>query len=66
MESTIIRTAEFSSLENLNKFIGTDNTINIISIETVEYEYDTGLPRVKGGTLKTKKEKIKVWYYDSI
>lgn len=45
----------------LNDFVA-KNDVYIISIETTKEKYDTGLPMVKGGSFKTKKDVLKLWY----
>lgn len=52
---------EFEGLEQLNEFI-TINKVKTISIETIKFIYDTGMPLPKGGSFKTEREKIKLWY----
>lgn len=57
----MIKSLKFRSEESINNFIR-DNKIQLISIETLEEEYDTGLRLPRGGAFITTREVYKLWY----
>jgi len=57
----MIKSLKFRSEESINNFIR-DNKVQLISIETIEEEYDTGLRLPNGKTFITTREVYKLWY----
>lgn len=59
--SPMVKQKNFESLEKLNQFL-TENKVNIINVETYEYEYDTGFHLMNGTSFCTKREGKKLYY----
>lgn len=57
----IIKSKIFDGESSLNEFIQ-KNDVKVISIETRDVEYNTGLPLPDGGYFFAKKDVLKLWF----
>ena len=57
----MVKQKNFESLEKLNQFL-TENKVQVINVESYEYEYDTDLPLMNGTTFVTKREGKRLYY----
>ena len=60
----MIREKKFDDLVKLNEFVTANPQIKVISIETFNYKYDTGLPLLRPayGTFVCDREGKKLYY----
>ena len=52
---------DFDTLDSLNQFVA-DESVNIVSIESVKKWYYTGMPLPKGGSFGYDKEYKRLYY----
>ena len=61
----MIKEKDFNDLKTLNEFLNANKNVSTISVETFEYDYDTGFPMPRGGTFVTKHQGKRLFYNES-